>query len=469
MGSGFAANARRETGLRTLAQISAAAILVAAAVAATADTPRVGIATLKGAVDPAMASYLERAVKEAEDRGYDCLVITMDTPGGLMASMNAITQALLNSKVPTVTYVYPRGAESKSAGIFIMYAADIAAMSPATSMGSAHPVFLPMGGEPGQEGEEGKGAAGQIETMLKKVEHSAVAQIRAMADRRGRNADWAEEAVRQSVSVTETVALEKNIINLIADGMDDLLAKLDGMTVDTGGEHALHTTGAVTIDIPLSMRERVLHGLANPNIAYILMLIAIYGIIFELSNPGAILPGIAGAVALIMALYSFAVLSVNVAGLLLIALAVLLFLADIKTPGHGILTVGGIFSFAFGSFLLFRTPESFMHVSISLVVAMTVVTAAFFVFIVGAGLLAQRRRVQTGAESVPGKRGEARSKIDAEGGMAFVAGQLWTARSVADEIPKGAHVEVVGFDGMVALVRGLDSEGAGKPHTPSEQ
>ncbi|MGH2405473.1 MAG: NfeD family protein, partial [bacterium] len=325
------------------------AVIAPAAGEAAQAPPRAATArsvfhiTIDGTIAPSTARFIQRAIRDAEAEDAEALIVSLDTPGGLLKSTDDMTKAILNARVPVVVYISPRGARAASAGVFITYAAHIAAMAPATHLGAATPVS--MGG-----GEEDRA---RDRTLMTKVTNDAVANIRAMARRRGRNADWGEKAVRQAVSITEEEALKLNVINLIAEDTSDLLRKLNGRTVDTDrGPVTLRTARARVVERGMDVTERFLALLADPNIGFILMNVGILGIMVELYNPGAVLPGVVGGIALILGLASFAILQVNAAGLLLIGFAMLLFIADIKVPGHGVLTVGGVVAFVFGAILL---------------------------------------------------------------------------------------------------------------------
>ena len=288
---------------------------------------------------------------------------------------------------------------------------------------------------------------------MTKVTNDAVAEIRGFAARRGRNPDWAEKAVRESVSITETQALSLHVIDLVADTPNDLMAKIDGREVSTAtGKRILRTANARLVDIPMDLTERFLALLSDPNVGFVLMTLAIYGLIFELSNPGSVFPGVIGGIALILALASFAVLDVNVAGLLLIGFALLLFIADIKVPSHGILTAGGLASFVMGSLLLTERQAPYLRISLVLILVMAGLTAAFFAFAVGAGIRAQKQRVQTGREGLVGAVGVARSELAPEGTV-FVQGELWSAESADGVIPSGERVRVTRVDGLHLRVR----------------
>lgn len=415
----------------------------AAAPAPGAGPPTVDVIQVTGIIGPATARYVLRGLREAERQGAEALLIELDTPGGLMKSMDDITKAMINSPVPTIVYVYPSGGRAASAGVFITYAATVAAMAPATHLGAAHPVGIAPGG----------GVGGEDKTLMAKITNDAVAQIRGFAQLRGRNADWAEQAVRQSVSITDEAAVRLHVVDLVASSPRELLDRLDGRTVRTAaGERVLHTRGARLVEIPMDVTERFLQLLSDPNVGFVLMTVAIYGIIFELSNPGSVFPGVIGGLALILALTSFAVVEVNVAGLLLIAFSLLLFIADLKVPSHGVLTAGGIAAFVLGALLLTERQAPFLRISLLLILTMAALTAAFFAFAVGAGIRAQARRVQTGREALVGAVGVARSDINPTGTV-FVEGELWTAESEDGLIPAGHRVRVVRVSGLRLGVR----------------
>ncbi|MCS7172523.1 MAG: nodulation protein NfeD [Armatimonadetes bacterium] len=411
---------------------------------AAAPRPRVYVLRVEGIISPATAIYIQRGIREAERAGAEALVVELDTPGGLMTSMDQITKAILASPVPVIVYVSPPGARAGSAGVFILYAAHVAAMAPTTNVGAATPVFA--GGGDQQETENQR-------ALQRKVTEDAVARIRTLAHRRGRNAEWGERAVREAASIPAEEAVRLRVADLLARDVRDLLNRVDGRWVEVRGERiALTTRGAELVALGMDLRERMLDLLADPNIGLILLTIGVYGIIFELNNPGAILPGIVGAIALVLGLTSLAILQVNYAGLALIGLAVLLFLADLFIPGHGILSVGGVISFILGAILLTSNQEPYLRMSIELAVAIALVSAAFFLFAVGAGLRAQRRRPTTGREALLGAVGEARSELTPQG-VVFVQGELWTAESVDGRIPEGSRVRVVEVEGLRLKVR----------------
>lgn len=403
----------------------------------------VGQMRIEGAIGPATSGYIERAIEAATEKDHELLIIELDTPGGLLDSTKDIVQSFYASEVPVVVYVAPSGANAGSAGVFITLAADVAAMAPNTSIGAAHPVAM---GAPGGEGPD--------ETMVKKLENFAVSYIEAIADKRGRNVEWAKSAVSESASITSEKALEIGVIDLIADDTTALLAAIDGRKVRGA---ALRTQGAAVEEIPMVLRERVFQTIWRPEVMFLLMLVAIYGLIGELSNPGAILPGVVGAIALILALYMAAVLPVNIAGIALIVLAVGLFVLDAVTPTHGILTTGGVIAFFLGAIMLFDSVEPAFRLSMAMIIPATLITAAFFIFVVGAGLRAQRLPVRAGVEALRGREGLAISDVGSGGGRVFVDGEDWKAVS-EDAISKGNAVEVLDVRGLSLIVKNKNKE-----------
>jgi membrane-bound serine protease (ClpP class) len=351
--------------------------------------------------------------------------------------MRVIIKDMLSSEVPVVVYVSPRGSRAASAGAFITLAAQVAAMAPSTNIGAAHPVAF--------------GGAKIDSTMGEKVANDAAAYIRTIAEKRGRNADWAEQAVRQSVSLTETEALEEKVIDLIASNFTALLDSLDGRKVQIpSGERTLATKGAEVQELPLGIRYRFLLAVSNPNIAYFLLMIGMLGLYFEFSHPGAILPGVVGAICLILFLFSLQTLSLNVAGLLLIILATVLFIVDIKAPTHGVLTTGGIVAMILGSVMLFNAPEPALRVSWEVIIPTVAVITAFFVFVLAKGLRAQVRKPTTGKPGLVGEIGEARTRIEKEGTV-FVSGEHWRAASDSP-IEVGEKVRILSVDRLVLKV-----------------
>jgi membrane-bound serine protease (ClpP class) len=409
--------------------------------AAPVVAEKVCLIKIDGAIGPATASYISRSIDEARAENAQCLIIQLNTPGGLLDSTQAIVQSFLGSPVPVVVYVAPTGAAAASAGCFITIAASVAAMAPATTIGAAHPVAL--GGNP--TGEEQK----PDETMKQKLENFSVSYIEAIAARRHRNVEWAKSAVKESASISAEKALELKVVDLIAVDLTELLKQLNGRVVDG---KTLKTAGAEIAEINMSASERVFQRLWRPEVMFILMLIAIYGIIGELTTPGAILPGVVGAIALVLALYLAAILPVNVTGLALIALALMLFIFDVYAPTHGVLTVGGIISFLIGSLMLFNRADPLFRLSLSYIIPATLVTAAFFIFIIGKGLRAQLLPVKAGAETMIGKTVAALTPIDSHGGRIFVEGEYWNAISDMP-IEKDKTVEIAAVEGLTLKVK----------------
>lgn len=406
--------------------------------APTAGATTVAVATYDGVINPVAAEYLTHALTEAAAAGAEALVLKLDTPGGLDTSMRLMVKEILASDLPVVVWVAPEGARAASAGVFVALAAHVAAMAPGTNIGAAHPVA--MGG-----GEMDK-------TMASKVENDAAAYIRSIAEQRGRNVDWAERAVRASVSATENEALALKVIDLVAPDLPRLLAAIDGRKVVTAaGARRLATAGAAPHVIEMSTRSRVLRALSDPNVAYILMMLGVYGLIFELSNPGSILPGVVGAICLILAFYAFQMLPINYAGLLLILFALTLFVAEIKVMSYGLLTVGGIVALVLGSLMLIETDLPFMRISLAVILPVALGTAVIVVVAVGSTVRAHRRPVVTGAETLIGAVGQARTDL-APRGQVQLHGELWEARAEAP-VARGDWVEVTGRDGLTLIVR----------------
>ena len=422
-------------------KIAAAAWLLALTCAVASAAQKVSFIKIDGAIGPATASYISRSIDEARTQNAQCLVIQLNTPGGLLDSTQTIVQSFLGSTVPVVVYVAPTGATATSAGCFITVAASVAAMAPATTIGAAHPVTL--GGNP-TGGEEKPD-----DTMKRKLENFSVSYIEAIAVRRHRNVDWAKSAVKESASITAEKALELKVIDVIAVDLPDLLKQLNGRVVDG---KTLKTADAEVSEIKMSASERVFQKLWRPEVMFVLMLIAIYGIIGEMTTPGAILPGVVGAVALILALYLAAILPVNVTGLVLIALALMLFIFDVYAPTHGVLTVGGIISFLIGSLMLFNRADPLFRLSLSYIIPATLITAAFFVFVIGKGLRAQRLPVKAGAETMLGKTVAALTPIDSRGGRVFVEGEYWNATSDRP-IEKGELAEIAAVQGLTVKLK----------------
>ncbi len=407
--------------------------------AASLQAADVGLIKIDGAIGPATATYISRAIDAAAERKNACLVVELDTPGGLVTSTEDIVHRFYESKVPIVVYVAPAPARAASAGAFITMAADIAAMAPFTRIGAAHPVEIGASGE----------AEKTDDVMKKKMENDTASLAESIARKRGRNAEWARSAVIESASITAEKALELKVIDLIAKDLPDLLKQIDGRKV---GEQTLHTAGAAAVEIPMNAREMFLQLFLRPEMMFILMLVVIYGIIGELSSPGAILPGVAGVIALVLVLYMSTTLPINAAGLALISLAVLFFLADVYAPTHGVLTFGGIIAFFLGALMLFDRNDPAFGLSLAYIIPGTVLTAGFFVFVVAAGVRAQFLPVRSGHETMLGKTVPALARIDSAGGKVFVEGEYWNATSDVP-IEAGQMVEIVSMTGLSLKVK----------------
>lgn len=412
-------------------------------VVALLGRPVIDYIEVEGVIGPVTAEFITTAIDRAEIDKSTLLIIGLDTPGGLDQSMRMIVKRILNSEIPICVYVYPPGARAASAGVFITLASHIAAMAPGTNIGAAHPVAM------GQQMDS---------TLAEKVTNDAVAYIKSIAKKRNRNQDWAEEAVRKSISITANEALEKGVIDLVADNLDDLLKKLDGKEVNLNGRALkLQTTDAQIRKIKMGLRERILSILSNPNVAYILLILGFYGLFFELSNPGSILPGVIGAISLILAFYSFQTLPVNYAGVLLIVLAMILFIAEVKIQSHGLLGLGGGISLLIGSLMLFNTNVSYLRVSWTTIGWVLILTVIFFFFVIAKAVQAQRRKPATGLEGMVGLKGITKTKVDKSGGTVLVHGELWKATSV-QEIPKETKIIVIGYEGITLKIEPLSEE-----------
>jgi len=400
--------------------------------------------TIDGTINPVSADFIRNGIEKAKKENAECLLIHLNTPGGLLKSTREIISHMLESPVPVVVYVSPGGAHAGSAGVFITLAAHIAAMAPGTNIGAAHPVTL-------QEQMDS--------TMGEKVTNDAAAFIKTIAEKRHRNMVWAERAVRRSYSYTETEALEDSVIDLVAKDEKTLLIAIDGKTVElNSGEKILHTQSAGIEQYEMSIWEKLLDILSDPNIAYILMLLGMYGIFFELYNPGAILPGIVGVIALILAFYSMHSLPVNYAGVALIVFALILFILEIKIVSHGMLAIGGIVSLLLGSMMLIKSSSSLEMVNISrvVIISATAVTALFFLTIVGLGLRAQQRKVVTGKEGLIGTTAEVMDMLS-PAGTVKVQGELWKAESMAGNIGKGEKVMIKEMKNLTLYVEPIQN------------
>jgi len=386
--------------------------------------------SIDGTINPVVATFIERSIEKAKTENAECLLIHLNTPGGLLESTRAIVSGILESPVPVTVFVAPAGAHAGSAGVFITMAAHIAVMAPGTNLGAAHPVNL--------QGE-------QDPVMNDKVTNDAAAFIRTIAQKRNRNEQWPEDAVRKSLSITSNEALQQKVIDLIAADDGDLLKQIDGKNIVTNtGSHTLHTASAHIEVLEMGMGEKLLNLIADPNIAYILLLLGLFGSLFELYNPGAIFPGIIGVIALILAFYSMHSLPVNYAGLALIIFAVVLFLLELKIASHGLLAIGGIVSLFLGSVILIRTGPGieFVRISKTVIFSSVAVSAFFFLSIIGLGLRAQRHKPVTGLEGLIGETGESLEALRPSGSVR-VHGERWAAEAVGGNIEQGEKIRVL--------------------------
>ncbi len=397
----------------------------------------VSLIEIDGAITPITVRLLDTALDRARADGSQALVLELNTPGGLERSMRSMVQSILKSQIPVIVYVAPAGARAASAGVFVTMAAHVAAMAPATNIGAAHPVAV---------------GGGTDKEMIKKIESDAAAFARTIAAERGRNVEWAEKAVRSSVSATEREAVKLRVVDLIADGVPDLLAKIDGRVVKTvKGSVTLHTKDAPVKRIDVRFRDRFLALITDPNVAYILMMIGMLGIFFELSTPGAVLPGVIGGISLILAFFAFQSLPINWAGLLLILFGLALLIVEIKVASHGVLTVGGVVSMLLGSLMLYDAPESGLRISWLVIIPTVGATAGLVIFAVSAGLRALYRPSTTGAAGMVGQTGVVKTPLDPEG-QVQVDGELWRAVAQDGPVPAGEKVQILGVDGLTLRV-----------------
>jgi len=407
---------------------------------ASASGP-VHILTVNGSINPTTYEYLRNEIAAAEENGAQAVLVELNTPGGLLQSTRDIVTELLNAEVPVIVFVSPQGSRAASAGVFITMAAHVAAMAPGTNIGAAHPVDA-QGGE-------------MDSVMSGKVTNDAAAFIRSISEKRHRNVRWAEEAVRSSVAITENEALEQGVIDLVAEDRYALLDSLDGwMVVYEADTLVLATAGAELVERPMNWQYDILNLLSDPNISYILFLIGIYGLFFELYNPGSVFPGVAGAISIILALYSMQTLPINYAGLALIIVGIILFLLEIKVTSYGLLSIGGVIALFFGSIMLYRSdgPMEVVEVSLSVILPLVAMTAAFFFFVIGAGVKAQARKVTTGESAIVGAEAMTLGTLNPSG-IVRLQGETWSAESVEGKIEKNVKVSVVEINGLLLKVR----------------
>ncbi len=390
-----------------------------------------------GTINPAVADYLTKGIVKAEEDKATCVIITMDTPGGVVATTKVIIKEMLNAKVPVVVYVYPSGSSAASAGALITMGADIAAMAPGTNIGAAHPV--------GGGGEDIRG------TMSEKVINDLTAYMRGVVAKKGRNAEWAEKSITASVSITAKEALELNVINILAESIPDLLKKLDGKKIEKNGKTMVFNTASARIEkIARGYRFKILDVVANPNVVYILGMLGLLGLMMELYNPGLIFPGVLGGLCLLLTLFAAQVLPINYVGILLIILSVVLFVLELKVPSFGLLSIGAIVSLTLGSVMLFETGETAMRVSWAVIVPTVTMVSAFFIFALGLAVKAWRSKPRTGGQGLIGEVGIALSDLDTDGKVA-VHGEYWNA-SADSRIPKGERVRVIRVENLFLKV-----------------
>jgi membrane-bound serine protease (ClpP class) len=427
-----------------LLMLGAAAVFLP--IQAAAAAPLVEQADLNGDINNVMSAYIQTAVSRAESDHADALLVVMNTPGGISTSMDEIVTSLLNCSVPVIVYVYPTGARAASAGLFVAQAADVLAMAPGTNIGSAHPIDASGGDLTGDLGA--------------KVLNDAVTRVRSLAAMHGRNADWTEQAVRNSVNINAEDAVRMHVADLEVADIPSLLNQVDGRSVPrTNGSLVLHTAGASINDFPMPFWQVFLNALIDPTVAALLLIVAGYGIITELSNPGLILPGVVGGLAAVLAIVSLANLPVNIAGALLMLLALILFFADLKAPTHGFLSVGGVFALVLGMAFLVNTGPVGLGVNLLVSIAVALITFAFFAFFIRKVWQARRQPAFVGGDSMVGSIGHVRRELAPEG-LVFVQGALWKA-SAESPIPAGSAVRVVGREGLELQVAPAD----GSPET----
>jgi len=435
---------------------------------ATASAAPVTVLTIDGAISPATADYVTRGLARAAESRSALVVLKLDTPGGLDTAMRDIIKAILGSKVPVATFVYPSGARAASAGTYILYASHIAAMAPGTNLGAATPVQIGLGGvvpEPvAPKGKEGDGKAAKSapahDTMTEKQIHDAAAYIRSLAQLRGRNADWGERAVREAVSLPADEALRMHVVDYVAPDVPALLEKVQGRRVDVGGsEVTIDVSGAEVVALDPDWRARLLDVIASPSLALVLMMLGIYGLLFEFSNPGYVLPGVVGGICLLLALFAFQMLPVSYAGLALIALGVAFLIAEVFVPTSGVLAIGGLAAFVIGAVILVDTDTPGYGIPLPLIVALAATSALFVLVVVRLAVMSRRRRVVSGREELVGSEGRVLADFSGEG-WATIHGETWQVRS-ASPLPQGQRVRVTRVDGLTLDVEPAPMEATG--------
>ncbi|MBC7331483.1 MAG: nodulation protein NfeD [Synergistetes bacterium] len=404
---------------------------------------------ISGVINPVTVKYIDTVFEKVKDPEDTLILFTMDTPGGLVSSMRMIVQKFLNSSVPVIVYVYPSGARAASAGTFILMSAHIAAMAPGTTVGAAHPVTI--GGGGGGEKEE--------KIMEGKIVNDLVALIKAIAKERGRNEKWAEMAIRTSATLTADEALREGVIDIVSPSMESLLKDINGRKVKVSSkkEVKIELDDYKVVEVEMPWYYEVLHFIGDPNVAYLLLFIGFYALIFEVTHPGAIIPGVIGALCLILFFFSFQILPFSIAGLSLVFLGIILLVLELFIVSHGILTIGGAISLLLGSFMLMKPGEEtpYVKISTSLILGIVAATVAFFSFALGLALYAQRRKPLSGKEGMIGEKGIAKTNLSPVGTV-LVHGELWRAVSVEGEIAEGEKVEVVGINGLTLKVKKIE-------------
>jgi membrane-bound serine protease (ClpP class) len=430
--------------------------------AAPASAERVRVLTVQGAISPASADYLLRGLAKATEDQAHLVVIEMDTPGGLDTAMRDIIKAILASPVPVATYVSPKGARAASAGTYILYASHIAAMAPATNLGAATPVELAPGGadkpaSPGKPDASKPADTPPGDPKMRKAVHDAAAYIRGLAELRERNVEWAERAVREAVSLPADEALEMKVIDLVASDLDDLLKQVNGRVIKINGKAVtLNTTNASIEPVKPDWRSRLLAVIGDPGIAYILMLLGIYGLIYEFSNPGMLFPGVVGGICLLLGLFALQVMPISYAGLALMVLGIGLMISEAFIPSFGALGIGGLIAFIIGSVMLIDTDVPGYGIPWALIVPVAVASGLFSFFVVGMAIKARARPVVTGAEEMIGARGEILDDLDHEG-WAHIHGEQWRVRSTVP-LKRGSRVRVRARHDLVLDVEPLEGE-----------
>ena len=405
--------------------------------------PVFNVITVNATISPPIAEYILQNIEESTREGADALIIQLDTPGGLDLAMRDIAKGILNASIPVVIYVYPSGARAASAGVIITVAAHVAAMAPGTNIGAAHPVEL--------------GIGGSDKTMMTKVENDAVAYVKGIAKKRGRNEAWVEKSVRKSESITAEEALRLQVIDFVSVDLNQLMEQMDNKEVIVAGvKKLLKTKDAIIRDKKMGVRQKILATISDPNIAYILLLVGLAGLYFEFANPGVILPGVMGGISLLLAFFAMQTIPVNYAGVLLILFGIILFIAELKVISHGILSVGGIISLIMGSLLLFDSPDPALRVSLKVMIPALLVIILFFVAIVALVLKAQMAKKRSGKEGMVGQTGQTVTDVHMTGKI-FVKGEYWNAASDRP-VAQGRKVRVIRVEGLKVQVEEIENQ-----------